>query len=129
RCLARRPARGRGPGGGAAVGASRGQLLAWLGRETAVLAAGGGVLGTILSLWLVDLASTSLHDLPRGSDVRVNATVLAFSLVVTAVAGLLFCLAPALRAATQQPVDALRAGGPAASGGGGRPCAALGVVP
>src|SRR5262249_41740973 len=65
--LVRAPARAHEAAGRAARGASRGQLLAWLGRETAVLAAGGGVLGTILSLWLVDLASTSLHDLPRGS--------------------------------------------------------------
>ncbi|HMF96652.1 MAG TPA: ABC transporter permease [Vicinamibacterales bacterium] len=112
----------------AALGASRGQLLAWLGRETAVLAASGGVLGTILSLWLVDLAATSLRDLPRGSDVHVNATVLAFSLLVTAVAGLLFGLAPALRAARQQPVDALRAGGRTASVEAGHLGAVLVVV-
>ena len=104
----------------AALGASRGQLLAWLGQETAVLAVAGGVLGTILALWLVDLAAASFRDLPRGSDVRVNAAVLGFSLAVTIVAGVLFGLAPALRAARQQPVDALRTGGRGASGEAGR---------
>jgi len=104
----------------AALGADRTHLLKWLGAETAVLAAAGGGLGTILALWLVDLASAALRDLPRGSDVQVNATVLAFSLGTTLTAGLLFGLAPALRAARQSPADALRAGGRGASPHQGR---------
>jgi len=104
----------------AALGASRLQLLKWLGTETAVLAAAGGGLGTILALWLVDLASAALRDLPRGSEVEVNAAVLAFSLGTTLTAGLLFGLAPALRAARQSPIDALRAGGRGASPHQGR---------
>jgi predicted permease len=104
----------------AALGADRVHLLKWLGAETAVLALAGGVLGTLLALWLVDVASAALHDLPRGSDVRVNATVLAFSLGTTLTAGLLFGLAPALRAARQSPADALRGGGRGASPHQGR---------
>jgi len=112
----------------AALGAGRVQLLRWLAAESAALAIAGGAVGTLLALWLVDLASAALRDLPRGSDVRVNAPVLAFSLAATVVAGLLFGLAPAVRASRQQPVDALRAGGRTASPSSGRLGGALVVV-
>jgi predicted permease len=68
----------------------------------------------------VDMASSALSDLPRGSDVHVNAAVLAFSLGATIAAGVLFGLAPAFRAAKQSPADALRAGGRGASPHQGR---------
>jgi predicted permease len=112
----------------AALGAGRAQLVAWLGVESAALALAGGAAGTLLALWFVDLAAVALRDLPRGSDVHVNPPVLAFSLAVTVAAGLLFGLAPALRASRQEPVDALRAGGRTASAHPGRLGAALVVV-
>jgi len=112
----------------AALGAGRLDLVRWLGVESAALAVGGGVAGTLLALWLVDLASAVLRELPRGSDVNVNATALAFSVGATVVAGLLFGVTPALRASRQEPVDALRAGGRAASPQPGRLGAALVVV-
>jgi len=112
----------------AALGAGRLHLLEWLGAESAALAIAGGVLGTLLAMWLVDLAAAAVRDLPRGSDVHVNGPVLAFSLAATVVAGLLFGLGPALRAARQQPIDALRAGGRTASPHQGRLGAALVVA-
>jgi predicted permease len=112
----------------AALGAGRLHLLEWLGAESAALALAGGVLGTLLAMWLVDLAAAAVRDLPRGSDVHVNGPVLAFSLAATVAAGLLFGLAPALRAARQEPVDALRAGGRTASTHPGRLGAMLVVV-
>jgi predicted permease len=101
----------------AALGASRGHLVAWLGAESAALAIGGGALGTLLALWLVDVASAALalRDLPRGADVHVNGPVLVFSLGATIAAGLLFGLAPALRASRQAPLDAIRSGARTAS--------------
>ena len=64
-----------------------------------MLAMAGGVLGTVLAMWLVELASAVVHGLPRGADVEINASVLAFSLAASAAAGMLFGVAPALRAA------------------------------
>ncbi len=112
----------------AALGAGRGDLLRWLGAESAALAVAGGAFGTLVAVWLVDLASAALRGLPRGSDVHVSAPVLAFALAATVVAGLLFGVAPALLAARQEPVDALRAGGRTASARSGRLAPALVVV-
>src|SRR5262245_10231330 len=95
----------------AALGASRLQLVKWLGAESAVLALAGGALGTILALWLVELAAAVVRGLPRGADVEINASVMAFSLAASAGAGMLFGVAPALRAARQAPVEALHASG------------------
>jgi len=83
-------------------------------HETAIRAAlafAGGALGTVLALWLVDLASAVVRGLPRGADVEINASVMAFSLAASASAGILFGVAPALRAARQAPVEALHASG------------------
>jgi predicted permease len=98
-----------------AIGASRADLVRWLAAESAVLAVAGGLLGTLLAWWLVDLASAALRALPRGSGVHVHGSALAFSLAATVAAGLLFGLIPALRASRQEPVEALRGGGPMAS--------------
>jgi putative ABC transport system permease protein len=99
----------------AALGASRLQLMKWLGAESAVLALAGGTLGTLLALWLVELASAVVRGLPRGAEVEINAPVMAFSLAASAGAGVLFGVAPALRAARQAPANALHANGRAAS--------------
>ena len=103
-----------------ALGATRTHLLKWIGAESLVIALAGGAAGTVLALWLVDLASAVLHGLPRGSDVRVNATVLGFSLAASVGSGLLFGLAPALRAVRLAPVDALRGSGRGVSAHRGR---------
>ena len=112
----------------AALGASRPQLMTWLGAESAVLAAAGGALGTILALWLVDLASAVVRGLPRGTEVEINAPVLWFSLLVSVAAGILFGLAPAVRAARQAPVEALRATGRTSSPHRGRLGAGLVIL-
>jgi predicted permease len=109
----------------AALGASRLQLVKWLGAESAVLALAGGALGTVLAVWLVELASAVVRGLPRGADVEINASVMAFSLAASAGAGALFGVAPALRAVRQAPANALHANGRAASPQRGRLSAGL----
>jgi predicted permease len=95
----------------AALGANRLQLVKWLGAESAVLALAGGALGILLALWLVELASAVVRGLPRGAEVEINAPVMAFSLAASAGAGILFGVAPALRASRQAPAEALHASG------------------
>jgi predicted permease len=81
-----------------AVGASRGRIVAQLLTESVLLAMIGGTCGVLLGMWLVPpLVSLSPRDLGV-SDVPIDGHVLAFSLVISLMAGLLFGLAPARQA-------------------------------
>ena len=95
-----------------ALGASRGAMVRQMLTESLVLAAAGGGLG--IALTLVALAVLrSLHpaNLPRLADVRLDGTVLAFTVLVCAATAVLFGLVPALRAAGTDPQEHLKAGG------------------
>jgi predicted permease len=94
-----------------ALGASRWDLTRWMCAESLLLSLTGGALGVLLAFWSVDMAASALQGLPRGSEIAVDGRVLAFSLVVSIAAGLIFGLIPASLAARQAPVDALKSGG------------------
>jgi putative ABC transport system permease protein len=82
----------------AALGASRGRLIAQLLTETVVLALFGGVLGCLLAFWSKNLiAFLSPHDLPRLQEIRLDLPVLAFGALITMGASLVFGLWPAWR--------------------------------
>ena len=94
-----------------ALGASRLDLARWMCGESLVLSLTGGAFGVLLAFWGVDLAASALRGLPRGSEIAVDARVLAFSLAVSVAAGLVFGLIPSSVVARQSPVDALKGGG------------------
>ena len=83
----------------AALGAEHGRLVQQLFAESALVAVAGGVLGigvaAIVSRALVLLAPASL---PRLDTIGLDARVLAFAFVTTAVVALVVGLVPALRA-------------------------------
>jgi putative ABC transport system permease protein len=79
-----------------ALGASRGRILAQLLTESVVLAVLGGAAGVILAMWLIGpLVAMSPADLGVAGAVTVDRRVLLFGLAISALAGLLFGLAPA----------------------------------
>lgn len=82
-----------------ALGAERGRLMRGLLTETAMLAAIGGVIGVVLSVFLVDLIVSIRLPLPVTIelDTRLNAPVLMFALGVTTAAALVLGLVPALQ--------------------------------
>jgi len=82
----------------AALGASRGRLVAQLLTESLVLASLGAALG-LGSSWVAlrFLVRFSPSSIPRLDEVGVDLTVLLFTVGITALAGLLFGLTPALR--------------------------------
>lgn len=89
-----------------ALGAGRGRVIRQIVTESFVLTLLGGVLGVCVSFWAV--AAMRSFPLPRASEITVDGSVLAASLVVTLLAGLLAGLGPALKAAQARPLMALK---------------------
>ncbi len=81
------------------LGATRGRIARQLFTEAVALATIGGAVGVVLALALVRAFTHSgVATMPRVDEIGVNWTVLAFSLGVSVLSGLLFGLAPAFGA-------------------------------
>ena len=103
----------------AALGAGRGRIARQLLTESLTLALLGGVLGIGLGTVAVRaLAATGASELPRAADIRVDGLVLAFTFVISLVAGLAFGLVPTLRASNNLE-RSLRSGARGSVGGAG----------
>jgi len=101
-----------------ALGAGAWRLVRQLVIESVLLAMIGGVFGTLLALWGVDLLlSMAPNGLPRINEVTVNGSVLVFTAGVTVVTGVLFGLFPALHAARANVGGMLKEGMRGSSGG------------
>jgi predicted permease len=105
-----------------ALGSSRTRIVRQILMEALLLSAVGGVCGLVLAFFATraligfvtaGVAYTSLDPRPDGA-------VLAFTLGVSMLTGLLFGLAPALRVARSDAAPALNANARTASGSGGR---------
>ena len=110
--LARAAARRREMAVRAAIGASRGRLLRQLLGESVVLAILGGGIGVLIAHGAGRLLSTIPTDalpLPVRFDFAVDATVLAYALLVSLATAILFGLVPAWNASRPDLVPALKA--------------------
>jgi len=118
--LARAERRGRESAIRTALGASRGRLVPHALIESLLIALVGGVLGVaVASAGLGALVASAPVEIPRLESVTLDARVFGFALAITALTGILFGLAPAWRAASADPQQALKAGGRTASVGSG----------
>src|SRR4029079_11230739 len=91
-----------------ALGAGRGRLLRQLCTESVILSIGGAVLGLLIASWGVAfLTSLQPDGIPRLDSVRVDATVVAFTLGIAVLTGIVFGLVPALQA-TREMSHALK---------------------
>jgi putative ABC transport system permease protein len=81
----------------AALGATRWRLVRQLLTESVLLAAAGGAIGLCLAYGGVEaLKRIETMNIARLADVSVDRTVLLYSVLITAAAGLLFGLVPAV---------------------------------
>ena len=95
-----------------ALGAGRGRLVRQCLAESTVLGLSGGVLGVVLATQGTrPFLMFWPGGLPRAEDVRFDWRVLLFALSASLLCGLLFGLAPALRAPVRNLEQTLRAGG------------------
>jgi hypothetical protein len=86
----------------------RGQLLALL----------GGMLGLALSFWGTKAFATLVPQwYPQAQEISIDVRVLAFTLAISILTGIMFGLAPALRASKVELIDSLKEGGRSSSGG------------
>ena len=105
----------------AALGAGRGRIIRQLLTESVVLSLAGGIAGTgIAYVGTGALLSLSAGQLPRGSDVHLDGSVLAFALAISLATGLLFGLVPALHGSRVALQGALREGGRSVAAGARR---------
>ncbi len=119
--LARGAARRREMAVRTALGASPLRVVRQLLTESVLLAFAGGVLGVGLAFAaLRGLVAMHPPSVPRVEDVSVDFAVLAFSLAVSMVVGILFGLAPAIEAARLDVNEGLRESGHTTSRGFGK---------
>lgn len=114
--LARASARRREISVRLAVGASRGRLIQQLLVEGALLGTFGAAAAVVLAWTLVQALQGIRLPLPVevAFDLRIDARVLTFSIVVAALTGMLAGLLPALKASAPSLVSDLRGEAPAA---------------
>jgi predicted permease len=98
-----------------AIGATRWQVVRHLLAESLLLSLAGGVAGCTLAWWLI--RSLRAVELPITVDFSLDARVLAFAVVLSAITGVLFGLAPALHATRLDLLSAIRGDGQTGSSG------------
>jgi predicted permease len=97
----------------AALGASRGRMLRQLVTESMLLALTGGAVGLVIAYW----GRTALWSFrppfveQSGIDLTLDSRVLLFTLGISIVTGLLFGIAPAIKASRVDLVETLKVGG------------------
>ena len=119
--LARGTARARELAVRAALGAGAGRLARQMLTESAAIALLGGAFGVLMA-WTLTKAvpAWAPEGFPRLDDVRLDARVLGFALLLSLLAGTLAGLLPALRASRGELSPALRSGDNRSTGTGER---------
>jgi len=95
-----------------ALGAGRLRIARQMITESVLLALFGGALGSLLALWGVQgLVALSGDNIPATAQVKIDLTVLVFTLVTSVATGVLFGLAPTLQTMRMNLSETLKEGG------------------
>jgi putative ABC transport system permease protein len=112
-----------------ALGARRWRLLRQFLTEGVVLAIIGGALGAALGFaGLRAMLAANPESIPRAVEITLDTRVLAFTLLVSIVTGLLFAMAPLLHLREQVVTVSLKEGGQRATAGSARARVRSGLV-
>ena len=96
----------------AALGATRGHLVRQLLAESLVLGSIAGVVGLLLSSWLVVLLLKVVpRGLPRTDAIRLDTTVMLVTLLASLATGVLFGILPALQASRARAAHVIKESG------------------
>ncbi len=94
------------------LGAGRRHIIGMMLSESVLLSFLGTALGSIISIWGVDLLVSLQPDvLPQGRPVTIDGAVLAYTIFLMLLSTLIFGLAPAWRAIHSDLSGALKQGG------------------
>ncbi|HSV63647.1 MAG TPA: ABC transporter permease [Chthoniobacterales bacterium] len=119
--LARASARGKEIALRAAMGASRARIIRQLLTESILLSGLGGGLGLLLAQWGTEaLIKTVPQNIPRISNIQLDASVLVFTLLVSLATGVIFGLVPAWQASHVDLNSSLKSGSRTGSAGEGK---------
>ena len=104
-----------------ALGAGRWRLIRQMLTESMLVSLAGGALGFVFAVWGTNLlVAFKPENLPRLREIGVDGRVLAFTLGISLLTGLLFGLLPAWSASRTSVGEALKEGGRSATAGGAR---------
>lgn len=103
-----------------ALGAGRKRLVLQLLTESVLLGVLGGAAGLTISAWSLYLVR-AIHpgNIPRLDEIGMDFRVLAFTLAISILTGIVFGLAPTFRASRVDLNSALKAGGRSSRSSGG----------
>jgi putative ABC transport system permease protein len=119
--LARASARGKEIALRAAMGASRMRIIRQLLTESLLLSGLGGLLGLLLAQWGTEaLVKTVPQNIPRISNIELDASVLIFTMLASLATGIIFGLVPAWQASHVDLNSALKSGSRTGSSGEGK---------
>lgn len=108
-----------------AIGASRGRIIRQLLTESTLLSLAGAAFGIFLANWLIKLTISKMPpDVARyiaaWKHIRLDLDVLAYTIFIAVVAGIVSGLAPAFQSAKLDLSEQLKEGGRGSMAGGSR---------